>query len=159
MKKLFLATAILLLAGAGCVSVQPAPLPPSNAQPAPQPQPVPEDAAHGPSAKADVIVVDSLKPGDAVTSPLTVTGKAKGWYFEATFPVQLLDANGAVLASGPAQAQSEWTTPDFVPFKITLTFAPPTTATGTLVFRKDNPSGLPEHDDEMRLPVRFTAQP
>ena len=31
----------------------------------------------------------------------------------------------------------------------------PATSTGTLVLQKDNPSGLPEHADELRIPVRF----
>ncbi len=161
MKKLFFASAALLLLGAGCYGSQPVPQPPVQQPPVQQPPvqaPITEDPNKGPTAKAGVIVVDALKPGDIVASPLTITGKAKGWYFEASFPVEVLDANGKVLAIGPAQAQSDWMTSEFVPFKITLTFAPPATATGTIVFRKDNPSGLPQHDDEMRLPVRFAVQ-
>lgn len=36
-----------------------------------------------------------------------------------------------------------------------------TTETGTLILQKDNPSGLPEFDDEIRVPIRFsqTAEP
>jgi hypothetical protein len=101
------------------------------------------------------LVVDKLVANSVIASPLTITGTAKGWYFEASFPVKILDANGKVLAQGPAQAQSDWMTADAVPFKITLTFAKPTTATGVIVFANDNPSGLPENADEFRLPVRF----
>jgi hypothetical protein len=102
------------------------------------------------------IRVSSPKIGETVTSPLTVTGSARGtWYFEASFPVKLLDANGKVLAIAPAQAQGDWMTEEFVPFSVTLTFAKPTTATGTLVLEKDNPSGLPEHDDSRTIPVKF----
>ena len=91
-----------------------------------------------------------------ITSPLTVTGEARGnWYFEASFPVRLLDGEGNQIALGIAQAQGEWMTTEFVPFIATLTFANPTTNTGTLVLEKDNPSGLPEHDDQVRIPVRF----
>jgi spore germination protein GerM len=43
----------------------------------------------------------------------------------------------------------------FVPFKATLSFTPSTTARGTLVLKKDNPSGLPENEDEFRIPVTF----
>jgi len=103
----------------------------------------------------DDVVVDSLMPGDTVTSPLTVTGEARGWYFEASFPVRLLDGNGNEIAIAPAQAQSDWMTSDFVPFSVTLTFAPPSTATGTLVLEKDNPSGLPENADSISIPVTF----
>ena len=52
-------------------------------------------------------------------------------------------------------ADGEWTTKDFVPFALTLNFAEPRTATGTLVLEKSNPSGLPEHAAEVRIPVRF----
>jgi hypothetical protein len=100
----------------------------------------------------------NIVANQVVTSPLTVTGQAVGgWYFEASFPVQLVDGNGKVLVSAPATAKSDWMTPNFVPFSVTLSFAKPTTATGTLILRNDNPSGLPENQDELRIPVRFSA--
>ncbi|MBX4216124.1 Gmad2 immunoglobulin-like domain-containing protein [Candidatus Parcubacteria bacterium] len=108
-----------------------------------------------PSA-ADKIKVSSPLPNALVKSPLTVTGEARGtWYFEASFPVRLLDANGKELAVIPAQATSDWMTTEFVPFKATLIFALPSTAEGTLILEKDNPSGLPENDDSISIPVRF----
>lgn len=97
----------------------------------------------------------SVKPGDLVTSPLTVTGEARTWYFEGSFPVKLLGGGGVVLAQVPAQALSDWMTTEFVPFKATLEFSALTTATGTLVLKNDNPSGLPEKDEWVRVPVRF----
>ena len=93
-----------------------------------------------------------------VTSPLTVRGEARGnWYFEASFPVELLDGNGQRLVIVPAQAQGEWMTTEFVPFEVALTFEAPLTPTGTLRLIKDNPSGLPEHDDVVEIPVRFNT--
>ena len=154
MKKLVFVLAALLLAGTGCISSS-VPQSPVN-QPAPSAAPTAILDPHGPEAKADLIKVDSLKPGDTVSSPLTITGQARGtWYFEASFPAQVLDANGNVLVAVPAEAQSDWMTEDFVPFKVTLTFPTPLTANGTIVLKKDNPSGLPEHEDELRIPVRF----
>lgn len=115
--------------------------------------------ADGPASKDHLIRVTGPKDGELVKSPLVVAGEARGnWYFEASFPVQLLDANGTELAILPAQAQGEWMTTEFVPFSVTLSFPQPTTPTGTLVLKKDNPSGLPEYDDELRIPVRFTAE-
>lgn len=106
--------------------------------------------------KADLIKVTDPRPNAIVTSPLTVRGVARGnWYFEASFPVELLDATGVRLAQVPAQAQGEWMTTDFVPFTATLTFTAPTSSTGTLLLHKDNPSGLPQNDDALRIPVRF----
>ncbi|HTM67858.1 MAG TPA: Gmad2 immunoglobulin-like domain-containing protein [Candidatus Binatia bacterium] len=110
-------------------------------------------------ANDDMVRVTSPRSGDLVASPLAVSGEARGtWYFEATFPVKLLDADGKVVATGSAQAQGDWMTRDFVPFKATLTFPKPATATGTLVLEKDNPSGLAENAASVSVPVRFTAQ-
>jgi hypothetical protein len=109
-----------------------------------------------PASKPDLIRLDQPLPNSVVTSPLSIQGQARGpWFFEASFPVYLLDAGGDTIAVIPAQAEGEWMTREFVPFKATLTFTPPASATGTLVLSKDNPSGLPEHDDELRVPVRF----
>ena len=46
-------------------------------------------------------------------------------------------------------------TEDFVPFVASLVLAPSSAVSGTLILEKDNPSGLPEHADELRMPVRL----
>ena len=103
-----------------------------------------------------MVQVTSPAPNALVSSPLVVTGQARGtWYFEASFPVRLLDADGTILAVAPAQAQGEWMTEEFVPFAVTLVFAMPATSTGTLVLEKDNPSGLPENAASVEIPVQF----
>ncbi len=104
----------------------------------------------------NLIRLTTPKPGDTVRSPLIIEGEARGnWYFEASFPVTLLDANGNVLVQHYAMAQDEWMTTEFVPFRTELTFSAPAGEEGVLVLEKDNPSGLPEHADERRIPVRF----
>ncbi len=91
-----------------------------------------------------------------VSSPLTITGKANGlWYFEGSFPVKLVDANNTVLGTGIAQSQGEWATTTLTNFSLTLTFVTPQTATGTLIFEKDNPSGLPQNAGTYLVPVQF----
>ena len=96
-------------------------------------------------------------PNVLVQSPLVVTGEARGnWFFEASFPVRIFDSNGKELGVVPAQAKGEWMTTDFVPFEATLTFEKPTTETGTVVFQKDNPSGLPENDQSVIVPIYFS---
>lgn len=105
-----------------------------------------------------MVKVTSPKPNDAITSPVTVEGVARGnWYFEASFPVSILDANGRELSRTAVQAQGEWMTTEFVPFASTINFSTPTTQTGFVVFEKDNPSGLPENAAEYRVPVRFVS--
>jgi hypothetical protein len=102
------------------------------------------------------IRVNAPSPGALITSPLTVAGEARGsWYFEASFPVRLVDAEGRELVVVPAQARGEWMTPNFVPFEVQLTFVPPSSPGGLLILQKDNPSGLPEHADSLVIPVRF----
>lgn len=109
-----------------------------------------------PTAKDDLIVVDTPLPNAVISSPLTISGRARGlWYFEASFPVKLFDNAGNLLGVMPAQAQGEWMTTEYVPFFLTLSFATSSTATGMLVLEKDNPSGLPENANELRIPVRF----
>jgi len=108
------------------------------------------------SEKNDLIRVSNPKPNETVKSPLIVKGEARGnWFFEASFPVKLLDAEGNLLSIAIAQAKSDWMTTDFVPFEATLEFQAPAAERGVLVLQKDNPSGLPEHDDELRIPVRL----
>lgn len=106
-------------------------------------------------AKSKFLKVAFPKPMSELSSPLTVRGEARGWYFEGSFPVELKDADGVVIASGVAQAQSDWMVDTFVPFAATLNFPMPKTATGILTFKKDNPSGLPQYDDSVSVPVKF----
>lgn len=153
MSRRHVASAALLVAAvaAGCAR------PPAETPPAEPAKPVAGETAPYVAPPDTMIRLAAPLPGAIVTSPLHVTGEARGyWYFEASFPVHLLDAAGRELAVTPAQAQGEWMTRDFVPFAATLTFtAPDSGDTGTLVLQKDNASGLPEHDDERRIPVRF----
>ncbi len=108
------------------------------------------------SSGQPLITVSQPLPNAKVTSPLLVTGEARGyWYFEASFPIRLLDGNGQEIAVTAAQAQGDWMTEDFVPFSATLTFMAPATATGTLVLLKDNPSGEPQNDASISIPVNF----
>lgn len=106
--------------------------------------------------QADIEIFSPLS--DAfITSPLEITGQARGsWYFEGSFPVQLTTIHGLVLGNAVAIAQSDWMTDEFVPFKVTLLFNfPDGTEQAELIFEKDNPSGLPEHGAEYRLPVKL----
>lgn len=96
----------------------------------------------------------SVESGQEITSPLTVEGEAKGtWFFEASFPIKITDESGNILGTSYTQAQSDWMTEDFVPFTGKITYASKTGGNGFLVLAKDNPSGLPEYDKEIKIPV------
>ena len=109
--------------------------------------------------KADLIRLDSPRPNEVVSSPLTVKGSARGtWFFEASFPVFLVDWDGRIIAQGIATAKSDWMTTDFVAFEATLDFAVDENVysnRGSLILKKDNPSGLPEHDDALEIPIIY----
>lgn len=111
--------------------------------------------------KTDIIRIDTPRPNQIIESPLTIKGVARGsWFFEASFPVVLVDWDGKIIAEGIAQAKGEWMTTDFVPFEATLTFGIESNAysnKGTLILRKDNPSGLPANDDAIEIPVVFAG--
>src|SRR3989344_2341872 len=107
--------------------------------------------------KIDLIRISTPRPNQTISSPLTIRGEARGtWFFEASFPVVLTDWDGRIIAEGIAQAQNDWMTTDFVPFEATLTFTVDKNAysnKGSLILRKDNPSGLPQNDDALEIPI------
>lgn len=106
------------------------------------------------NASANLIVIDAPAPGAVADSTVVVRGKARGtWYFEASFPVEIQGKDGKVLVQAPAQAQGEWMTEEFVPFEVTLSVPQGYSGPATLVLRKDNPSGLPEHDASVSIPL------
>lgn len=102
-------------------------------------------------------------PNETITSPLTISGEARGtWFFEADFPVLLTDWDGRIIAESFASAGGEWMTEAFVPFEGTLEFESPYQPgdpefmrRGTLILQRSNPSGLPENDAVVEVPVRF----
>lgn len=105
-----------------------------------------------------LIKVDSPQLNETIQSSYTIKGQARGyWFFEASFPIKLLDENGNIITQTIAQAQSDWMTEDFVPFEAVLTFSVPKDQKGTLVLKKDNPSGLPENDAQIQIPVILKA--
>ncbi|MBI4101685.1 MAG: GerMN domain-containing protein [Candidatus Nealsonbacteria bacterium] len=109
--------------------------------------------------KSDLIKVFNPEPNEKIKTPLLISGEARGtWFFEASFPIELLDERGNSLAIVVAQAKDDWMTANFVPFEATLDFPPSLSGKGTLIFKKDNPSGLPEFDDEFSLPIVFEPQ-
>lgn len=97
----------------------------------------------------------SISPNSLIQSPLEITGQARLWYFEGSFPVALLDADGNTIAQGIATAQSDWMTSEFVPFKATLSWNT-TSTSGVLMFKKDNPSGDPLRDETFQIPIRLS---
>jgi hypothetical protein len=103
------------------------------------------------------LIISSPDFSQPLSSPLTITGKIDpSWVFEASFPVELFDDKGKSLFSGTASAPN-WTKTDadFIDFTAEIIFSTSVTS-GTLEFRKDNPSGLPENSQTFKVPVIFS---
>lgn len=101
-------------------------------------------------ANSNMINVELPFPGAVVGKNFSVIGKARGpWFFEASFPVKIIGKNGEILAQVPAQAQGEWMTEDFVPFRADIKIPETYIGPATIILEKDNASGLPEHDASM----------
>lgn len=108
------------------------------------------------SDTAPVVIISPLK-NSVISSPVAIAGRARGsWFFEGSFPVVLMDAYGTVLAESHVSAQGEWMSDDYVPFVGTLQYQKQIPdAKGVLIFKKDNPSALPENDESIEVPVVF----
>lgn len=123
----------------------------NNTSPSPTTTIVQTQAETGP------VILDNIEPNQIINSPLVITGRARGtWFFEASFPVFLTDWDGRIIAQGIAQAKSDWMTTDYVQFETILTFVADKDVysnRGALIFKKDNPSDLPENDDALEIPV------
>jgi Immunoglobulin-like domain of bacterial spore germination len=129
----------------------------------PDTMPSPDTNPNSVEALRDRIMLTSPQPDATIASPLIITGEARGpWFFEASFPVTLTNWDGLIIAEGIATAESDWMTEDFVPFRAELTFTSPYQAgdpafmeRGSLILKRDNPSGLPENDAALEITIQF----
>ncbi len=103
------------------------------------------------------IFVSDLVTGQSIKSPLSFNGYARGyWFFEASAPVLIVDWDGKIIGEGLAKVKGDWMTADFVPFDVDITYIKPTYGnTGSIILKKDNPSGLPEKDDALEFNIFF----
>lgn len=106
--------------------------------------------------KTDLIIVDNPRPNSNISSNVNISGKARGtWFFEASFPISLIDLNNKEIVSGMANAQSDWMTEDFVPFSANLIIPGSFSGPAELILKKDNPSGDSSKDDNLIIPVNI----
>lgn len=119
-----------------------------------QPEAQPEAQAAADDRRAPTVT--SPAAGARVTSPLVVEGLAYGdWYFEAQFPLQLVGADGAMIAEAPGVALENWMTEAQVPFRGELRFNVTQDTPATLVLQEDMPADNTA-PREIRVPVVLT---
>lgn len=100
------------------------------------------------------VTVNAPLPNATVGKTFSVSGNAPGpWYFEATFPIQVRDKDGNLLAATHADAQTDWMTTGLVPFQATVNITDSYKGPATLILLKDNPSGLPENEDALEVSI------
>jgi Immunoglobulin-like domain of bacterial spore germination len=119
-------------------------------QPASAPPAEPTAQIEAPLSTA---TITTPAPNARVTSPLTVSGRAPaGWFFENQLPVQLLDAQGAVITQAPATPRINWTEPGDKDYDATLTFSVTRETPATLVIMQDMP-GEGQEPEQTRMDV------
>ena len=108
----------------------------------------------------DTIQIFHPLPNDTITSrTIQVNGKARGnWFFEASAPVHIIDASGKTVLSFPMMTIGDWMTTELVDFSGEGKLTAPIRGEGWIVFEKDNPSGLPEYAQEIRIPISFDVK-
>lgn len=91
-----------------------------------------------------------------IQSPLTITGKVpSGYAFENSFPVEITNNEHKIITTSPAHGtRGDWTSGQPLEFAVTLKFET-NAKEGYLVFKNDNPSGLPENEKKISIPVKF----
>ncbi len=110
----------------------------------------------GPEQAADELKVTEPPADSIIASPVLIKGVAPGpWFFEANFPIEVTSASGEALGGGFATAQTDWMTTANVPFIATINFKKSPTNSGFIIFKNDNPSGLPEKAKEFKFPIKF----
>ena len=107
--------------------------------------------------KVPKIIISSPVINQKVSNPIPVTGQAQGsWFFEATAPMVVVNWDGLIIGESYIEADGEWMTEDMVSFHGVINYSLPVDSysnSGTLIIHRTNPSGLPEHDAAIEIPI------
>jgi hypothetical protein len=100
------------------------------------------------------IVMSQPRNGAHVGPTFSIEGKAPGnWFFEGSAPFLVRTETGEKIAQGTIRAQGEWMTENLVDFAGDVSITGEYRGSAILVLIKDNPSGLPEQDDALEIPL------
>lgn len=123
--------------------------------PAPDPDLPPPGEVYT-SEKGAEVEVTTPKRDAAVGTKTRVEGSVPGyWVFEASFGIEVRDANGKLLGEGYATVLGDWRSEANVGFEADVEFSKAPTGTGTIVLVKANPAGTASEADSVAVPVTF----
>lgn len=121
-----------------------------------------EPPASDDASQSELITVYTPAANETVGNPIALTGEARGyWFFEATAPVVVTNWDGLIIGESYVTAEGEWMTEDFVPFSGTIEYDLPAdsySTRGTVILMRSNPSGLPENDAAVEIPVTLSYE-
>lgn len=91
-----------------------------------------------------------------ISSPLVIEGEVKGpWFFEGTFPIKIEDKGGNLIKQGVAQSSEDWMSTGWVSFRTSIDFDIEKEIDAIIIFKKSNPSDLPENEDQATINVKL----
>jgi hypothetical protein len=107
------------------------------------------------NATKEDITIATPEVNGTVTREFEVTGKAKGaWFFEGSFMLEVVSPSGDKVAQNIISAEGDWMQDGLVDFKSEIVQMPSAyRGEATLILRKNNASGLPEHDASVSIPI------
>jgi len=121
-----------------------------------EPRPTEYRAEWNNGKTVEVVTVDEPVPHGRITSPLVVRGKVAGsWFFEASFPIEVLDERRRNIGVSFGTARGDWMTEKPVAFTASVRFKAPAGDRGYVVLHRANPSDERENDASVEIPIRF----
>ncbi|EKE05712.1 MAG: hypothetical protein ACD_19C00182G0040 [uncultured bacterium] len=101
------------------------------------------------------LTINNLNDGDIITSPLEIIGNIdRNWTWEATFSIEIIDSNEKSLNTVPVSVIFNDEQSQTGSFSVLIPFTTKTD-NGFVVIHADNPSGLPQNDKSIKIPVKF----
>lgn len=83
----------------------------------------------------------------------TITGV---WFFEGSFPIDLVDDDGNLIVNAIAMTEEDWMTEEQVPFESLINCGSDCPSKGFLILTKNDPSDETNSSDTISIPVRFS---
>ncbi len=102
----------------------------------------------------DDLISFSILPGATVSGATSYNGVIKGaYFFEANIVINILDANKNILKKSNTMATTDWMTVGPVSFAGSIDFTDLPKGSAYFEIHNDNPSGLPQNDKSILVPI------